>query len=314
MLGARVVQRLVAQGTPVVALTRSALSSEHPFHKLPVRLYTLDLATAREDDIEKLFAEVRPSALIHSAALTGVDLCDEQRELVWAVNTDATGRLARACARHHAYCLFVSTDYVFDGTQAAGSLYREDDPVHPLNLYGYSKWQGELAVQAACEGVTGWSICRTSVVYGAAPWSRLDFVQWLAHRLGEGKQVQIVNDQVSSPTEAIDLAQTLTTLTLGGHTGIYHTAGSSALDRYSFARLIARTLALDEGLIVPISTQKLNQAVPRPLNAGLNVERVSAVLGRRPASAAEGIARHWSPVGYADTREATAVLAGRAAR
>ena len=289
VVGTRVVQRLIEQEVPVVALTRRMPPPGHPVHHPLVRPCLLDLATASEDDLDTLFARNRPVALLHCAALVNADQCEEQRELAWAVNTAATARLARMCTRYQVHCLFVSTDYVFDGTQAPGCLYRESDTVHPLNFYGYSKWQGELAVQEACEGLTAWSICRTSVVYGSSAWSRLDFVHWLAHRLEEGKQVQIVNDQVSSPTDATDLARMLVTLALEGHSGIYHTAGDSALARYSFARLVAQYLGLDERLIVPVTSQKLQQAALRPLNAGLNVDRISAVLGTRPWSAAEGI-------------------------
>lgn len=294
IVGTQVVQCLTKQGYCVHALVRQLPPQGHPLYHPLVCLHLLDLACASEQDMQMLFAETRPTALIHCAAVANADLCEQQQALAYAVNTIATKLLAKMCARYAVHCLMVSTDYVYNGDQPTGSLYHEDDPVQPLNFYGYSKLQGELAVQEACADRTSWSICRTAVIYGTTAWSRPDFTHWLVTKLRQREPVYIINDQVSSPTCAMDLASMLVKLALLRGKGIYHTAGSSVINRYSFARLLAYSLGLDEGLVFPVTTKDLQQVARRPLNAGLNIDKISTLLGRRPLSAAEGIAQCWT--------------------
>lgn len=293
IVGTQVVQNLVNRGYSVHALVRQLPPPGHPLYHESVRIHLMDLACMSEKDLHTLFTEIHPVALLHCGALVNADVCEKQQELAYAVNTTATRLLATICACYQVYCLMVSTDYVYNGKQAENCLYYEDDSVQPLNFYGYSKLQGELAIQEACIGRTRWSICRTAVVYGTTTWSRPDFSQWLLAALRQGKSVSVVYDQFSSPTSSWDLANMLIQLMSLQAEGIYHTAGSSVIDRYNFSCQLARRLGLDVKLISPIATSKLQQQARRPLNAGLNVDKVSALLGARPLTIVQGIEHHY---------------------
>lgn len=288
IVGTRVVQHMLRAGYQVHALVRSQPPVGHPLFAENVTLTTLDLATATEQSIVNWLDVTRPRALIHGAAWVDVRGCERQPELATTLNTDVTKMFARACARYHTQFVMISTDYVFDGTYPPGTLYLEDDRPQPANQYGRSKLLGELATQEACADKTLWTICRTAVVYGSAPGSRSDFVQWLRMQLGHNQPVSIAQDLVSSPTHAVDLAKMLATIVEHRLAGVYHTAGSTSMDRYHFALKIAQRYNLDQTLIHPTLASELGS--PLPLNVGLCVDKISRDAGLRPLSVEEGLA------------------------
>lgn len=217
--------------------------------------------------ISSLFAELKPEAVVHTAAFTAVDACETQRDLSWRVNVDGSANVALGAAEAGARLVHVSTEYVFDG---ANGPYTEDDLPNPISHYGRTKLESEKAVKERCRD---WVIGRTTVLFGDAPNVRPSFVRWLVDSLREGKEVRIVDDQISSPTLAENLAEMLLALLDSGKTGTYNTVGDSILDRYSFSTMIARVYGLDAGPVRRVKTSDLNQPAPRPLKAGLIMEK-----------------------------------------
>lgn len=217
--------------------------------------------------ISSLFAELKPEAVVHTAAFTAVDACETQRDLSWRVNVDGSANVALGAAEVGARLVHVSTEYVFDG---ANGPYTEDDLPNPISHYGRTKLESEKAVKERCRD---WVIGRTTVLFGDAPNVRPSFVRWLVDSLREGKEVRIVDDQISSPTLAENLAEMLLALLDSGKTGTYNTVGDSILDRYSFSTMIARVYGLDAGPVRRVKTSDLNQPAPRPLKAGLIMEK-----------------------------------------
>ncbi len=235
--------------------------------------------------VERVVDDAHPDAVIHTAALTDVDGCERQRDLAQAINRDGAASVARACAARGIRLVHLSTEYVFDGT--AGP-YREDDPPNPLGWYAKTKYAGE---QAVIEAGGSWAIARTTVIYGYAPHVRANFVLWLLGRLRAGERASIVDDQIGSPTLADNLAEMTLALAASDRVGIFNTVGADVMSRYAFARLVAETFDLDPGLLDPISTASLKQLAPRPLRAGLLMDRFRATFPTVPVlSAAEGLA------------------------
>lgn len=296
LVGTKIVQKLLSLNDTVHAVVHRQPLIGHPATRMPTKditsgvvLHTVDLATVKPD---WTWAEaIKPAAVIHCAAMTNVDECERDPSSAYAINERATRSLAEVCARYRAHLVLVSTDYVFDGSDEYPGPYNEKDPAHPLNHYGRSKWQGEVAVQDICEGRTAWSICRTAVVYGSTPWTRANFLTWLLAKLRNRESVKIVSDQVSSPTLADDLADMLIEIVRQQASGIFHTTGSTIIDRYQFALAIANQFGLDSSLIRPITTRELQQAAPRPLKAGLCIDKITQQLGVRPLALAEGLLR-----------------------
>jgi dTDP-4-dehydrorhamnose reductase len=243
----------------------------------------LDVASA--NDVERVLDEARPDAVIHAGAFTNVDAAERDRDLAQAINADGTGNLARACAERGVRLVYLSTEYVFDGT--AGP-YHETDPVCPQGWYAQTKLTGEQAVMAAGGS---WAIGRTTVVYGYAPHVRANFVLWLVGQLKAGQRVRIVEDQIGSPTLAENLAEMVIALAQSDVTGIFNTAGADVVSRRDFSRQIAATFGLDASLIDPVTTAELGQAAPRPLRAGLVMEKLRATFPEVPVlGIADGLA------------------------
>jgi dTDP-4-dehydrorhamnose reductase len=245
--------------------------------------WTLNVADA--GNVEQVLDEAHPEAVIHAGAFTNVDAAERDRDAAQATNATGTGNLARACAARGIRLVYLSTEYVFDGT--AGP-YRETDPVNPRGWYAQTKEAGERAVMAAGGN---WAIGRTTVVYGYAAHVRANFVLWLLGQLKSGQRVRIVDDQIGSPTLADNLAEMVIALASSDAGGIFNTAGADVLSRLDFSKQIADTFGLDASLIDPTTTAALRQAAPRPLKAGLVMDKFRSAFPAVPVlSVSDGLA------------------------
>lgn len=263
LLGTKMIELLLVMGREPISASLepeplNRFLGEFPYYQLDIT----DPAAVR-----KLFDEVRPDAVVHTAAFTAVDACEIERELSWSINVDGTANVAGAAARSGARLVHISTEYVFDGV--AGP-YTEADVPNPISHYGRTKLESESAVR---ERSSDWVIGRTTILFGYAPNVRPSFVAWLADELGRGGPVSVVDDQIGSPTLADNLGEMLLALLDSGRTGVYNTVGGTILDRYSFAVEAARLFGLDQSLIQRIKTSDLNQPAPRPLKAGLVMDK-----------------------------------------
>lgn len=234
-------------------------------------LHQLDVRDAER--VQNLLSEIRPTVVYVPAALGNADWCETHPQESYAINVTGLANVARAAQQIDAKLVYFSSDYVFDGT--AGP-YRENDLACPICEYGRQKVLAEhyLALQHPNS-----LIIRTTVVYG---WERQDknFVQRLREVLGRGEHLRVPHDQIGSPTYAPDLAEATIELVRKGATGVFHVVGPELANRYEFATEAARVFGLDENLIDAVTTKELAQTAPRPLRAGMRVEKAVAKLGR----------------------------------
>ena len=263
LLGTKAIGLLLAAGREPISASLEPEPSNRALGDFPY--FRLDIAD--KPAVHDLVAQLRPEAVIHTAAFTAVDACETQREACWRANVDGTAHVASACQEFGARLVHVSTEYVFDGTSGP---YTEDDDPRPISQYGLTKLASERAVQENC---SNWVIGRTTVLFGHAPGVRPSFVAWLIDNLGRGEPVKVVDDQVGSPTLADNLAEMLVALVDSGAGGVFNTAGDSIIDRHSFAVMAAKKFGLNPELIGRIKTAQLGQPAPRPLRAGLVMEK-----------------------------------------
>ncbi|HKZ05530.1 MAG TPA: dTDP-4-dehydrorhamnose reductase [Methylomirabilota bacterium] len=242
--------------------------------------WPLDLRNG--DAVEHAVTFVKPDWIFCPAGLSHVDYCEAHPDEAMAVNRDAPLHLARMGQRFGALFVYYSTDYVFDG---AGGPYGESDAPRPLNAYGRSKLEGERALLGVVPRVL---VLRTSVVYGPETQEK-NFVYQLVRACREGKPFRPAKDQRNSPTYNPDLAAASVELAEQGASGVYHAAGADTMDRWAFAQLIVKTFALDGSRLSPVSTAELRQPAPRPLDAGLRIDKAQAAVGTRLRGAAEGL-------------------------
>jgi dTDP-4-dehydrorhamnose reductase len=184
-----------------------------------------DVDITDQNAVMKIIGLHRPSTVINAAAYTDVDGCEDNRDQAFAVNGRAPGIIAAACSETGATLVHFSTDYVFDGTNQE---YREDDRPDPINVYGQSKLEGEIAIQ---ENTIDYRIIRTSWLYGSHGRNFVDTILTLSKQM---PSVCVVNDQRGKPTYTVDLAQKTPEL-LSCSPGIYHITNDGVCSWYEFA-------------------------------------------------------------------------------
>jgi dTDP-4-dehydrorhamnose reductase len=248
-----------------------------PRHAPPAGGYVaLDVTDA--DAVERLFLDFAPSAVVHLAAESKVEACEADKEACWATNVEATAGLARACKRHGARLLFLSTDFLFDGDDGP---YDEDARPAPLNAYGRTKLAAENAIRSS--GLRHWVVARTSLAFGAGErLKRPNLATLLARELGAGRVFEAAADQLRTPTYAPDLADGLLRLLRFQKEGVWNLAGRERLSVYDLARRMAAAFGFDPALVAPTTTAALHPGAPRPLNGGLLILRAESELGFRP--------------------------------
>lgn len=221
------------------------------------------------ESTERVLKTLHPSVVVNCAAYTDVDGCETDVDTAMQVNGEGVGYLAMVSREIGAKLVQVSTDYVFDGGK--GSPYLEDDPPHPLSIYGESKLAGEMNAAFNPDHL----IVRTQWLYGR---HGKNFVETML-RLGAEKDVlPVVDDQVGSPTWTVDLARAIMALIDKGCRGIYHAANREFCSWNGFARAIFEEAGL-EVTVTPMTTDELNRPARRPLYSTLDCCKLTRDTG-----------------------------------
>ena len=213
----------------------------------------------------------RPDLVIHAAAYTDVDGCELDPKKAYLVNVEGTRYVIEACRALEVPLVYFSTDYVFDGTKR--EPYTEADPPHPINMYGQSKLKGEEEVRFL---LNRFYIVRTAWLYGKIG---RNFVKAILEKAQRGEALQVVNDQIGSPTYSRDLAQAIARLVQGSPFGTYHLTNSGSCSWYEFAHQILTMASLSEVSLKPITSQELNRPAPRPAYSVLSNAKWQRVMG-----------------------------------
>jgi dTDP-4-dehydrorhamnose reductase len=207
--------------------------------------------------------EVQPAAIVHAAAWTAVDDCESDPDRALAVNALGTRHLTEAAGRVGAHLTYLSTDYVFDGTQDAP--YTEWDDPNPQSMYGRSKLAGEHEVAALPDA----TIVRLSWVCGR---HGNNMVKTILRLAGEHPTLSFVDDQRGHPTFADDAATMIHRLVVERRPGCFHVTNQGAVSWFEFARAVLESAGDDPGRVEPIATSDLSppRPAPRPANSVLD--------------------------------------------
>jgi dTDP-4-dehydrorhamnose reductase len=274
LVGSNLMRLLEEQGAETVGTYHSRRNGK--------ALRRLDLA----DDaaVASLIEELRPTVVFLAGGFASVDRAEENPAAAHAVNEGGTRSVARAAETAGARLVFYSTDYIFDG---ASGPYSEDQPSSPISVYGQTKVGAETAIS---ETLNDHLIIRTTAVFGWSPTSP-NFAMHVWNRLSEGEELRVPSDQVTTPTLADYLAAVSLQLVEADVQGTVNVVGADRLSRAEFARVLARTFALDPDLVAPVPTAELGQAAPRPLRGGLSTSRMREVLDTEPMALDESLKR-----------------------
>jgi dTDP-4-dehydrorhamnose reductase len=237
-----------------------------------------------EHELQKIFHDFRPEAVIHTAAMTNVDQCETLKQDCWKTNVESVVYLTKLCERYNSHLVHVSTDFVFDGLSGP---YAETDQPNPVSYYGKSKLEAERIVSQAN---TLWTIIRTIIIYGVIEdEKRSNLVLWVKRSLEQGKSIQVINDQFRAPTLAEDLASACIESVLKGFGGLFHVSGPETKCILDLAYEVCDCFGLDKSLIVPVSSAVLNQPAKRPPKTGFIIEKARKDLKFNPVSFVAGL-------------------------
>jgi dTDP-4-dehydrorhamnose reductase len=226
-----------------------------------------DLDITNPSQLESFFFKNEFDYCINCAAYTAVDLAEEQNSLAYAVNAEGPKNLAEVCKKYHTTLIHISTDFVFDGQKR--TPYLETDAPNPLGVYGASKLQGERNIQEAIEA---YFIVRTSWLYSEYG---NNFMKTMLKLSETREEINVVSDQIGSPTYAGDLAEVLIKIVLSSSKayGLYHFSNSGAVSWYDFAVEIfthfGKTIE-----VKPIKTKDYPTAAKRPEYSVLETTKI----------------------------------------
>ena len=219
----------------------------------------------KEMQVKEVIEEVMPDAVIHCAAYTAVDNAEDHVDLCRNVNVEGTKNIARECARKDIPMMYFSTDYIFDGQ--GESFHKEDEKPAPLNVYGQTKYEGELSVY---KYLKKYFVLRISWVFGI---NGKNFVKTMLKIGAERGEVTVVADQIGSPTYTYDLAQLILDMIQTDKYGTYHVTNEGICSWYEFACEIFKQANLNVK-VKPLTTEEYPAKAKRPMNSRMSKEKL----------------------------------------
>ena len=217
---------------------------------------------------DKVITEANVDAVIHCAAYTAVDAAEDNVEICMKVNAEGTRNIAEVCKKLDIKMMYISTDYVFDGQ--GERPWEPDDERHPLNVYGQSKYEGELAVEELLEK---FFTVRIAWVFGV---NGKNFIKTMLRIGKERGAASVVCDQIGSPTYTYDLARLLVDMIQTDKYGRYHATNEGLCSWYEFACEIFRAAGMDEVKVTPVTSAEYPASkAKRPMNSRISKEKLS---------------------------------------
>lgn len=231
--------------------------------------------------LEQIIKQYHPNFIINTAAYTNVDQAETAHDQAFKINEIGAQQLAITCEKHHIPLIHLSTDYIFDGEN--NTPYQEDDVPTPINLYGKSKWLGEIAIRKYCDAHL---ILRVSGVFSAY---QNNFLKTILRLANEKTELRIVSDQITCPTSADDIARVIYTLLQDKMLwGTYHYCNLTPISWYEFAVAIVKTAQKYQSLqvkdILPIATKDYPRPAKRPAYSVLNCDKIFCDYGIKQSS------------------------------
>ena len=228
-----------------------------------VDIEEMDITDA--DSVNKVITESDVDAVIHCAAYTAVDAAEENQEICRKVNVEGTQNIATVCKNLGIKMMYISTDYVFNGEGTRA--WEPDDEREPLNVYGQTKYEGELAVQNTLDE---YFIVRIAWVFGI---NGKNFIKTMLNLAKTHDHLTVVNDQYGSPTFTYDLARLLVDMIITDKYGIYHATNEGICTWYEFACEIFKQAGVDVD-VQPVTSDAFPVKAKRPSNSRMSKDKL----------------------------------------
>ena len=227
---------------------------------------------------------IQPDVIVHCAAATNVEWCEQNPNAAKAINETATEFLATKAKELDAKFVFTSTDSVFDGHS---SNYAETDSPGPLNAYASGKVRSEKSVAGANSN----ALTLRSYFYGYSPSGTRSLLEWVLVRAQSGDEVPGFTDSYFSPISVDDFADALDAAITNKITGLLHLGSSDRISKYEFAKIVMEAYDCDMSLLKPITVDDAGLKADRPRDTSLNIALLESIWGKSAPTVADGISR-----------------------
>ncbi len=215
--------------------------------------------------VEEVIMREMPEAVVHCAAYTAVDAAEDNVDICRKVNAEGTENIAKVCGKSDIKLIYISTDYVFDGEGT--HMWQPDDERNPLNVYGQTKYEGELAVE---KYTNKYFIVRIAWVFGV---NGKNFIKTMLELGIRRNELNVVNDQIGSPTYTYDLARLLVDMVESDKYGKYHATNEGLCTWYEFAQEIFRQVGMNVK-VNPVSSDEFPSKAKRPHNSRMSKDKL----------------------------------------
>ncbi|MFZ1530158.1 MAG: SDR family oxidoreductase [Ferruginibacter sp.] len=278
-VGRRLVGDLLQDNYIVIATARD--NNARPFAGEKFSFFIMDFTN--EQQVKDVFDQVNPSVVIHCGAMSKPDECELNKDAALRTNLYGTELLLKYAGAVKSHFIYLSTDFVFDGSKA---MHKEEDEPAPVNFYGHTKLLGENAVRR----YTGnWTIVRTVLVYGNPMGGRDNILTLTKKKLEKAELFKVVNDQQRTPTYIEDLSSGIIAIVRKRATGIFHLCGKDMMTPFDMAFSAAKYLQLDASLLQKVTAESFKEIAKRPLLSGFSISKAEKELDFMPHSFEEGL-------------------------
>lgn len=225
-----------------------------------------EMDITEKESVDKVITDANVDTVIHCAAYTAVDAAEDNIELCRKVNAEGTENVAKVCKKLDLKMIYISTDYVFNGQGTRP--WEPDDEREPLNVYGQTKYEGELAVE---QNLTKYFIVRIAWVFGV---NGKNFIKTMLNLGKTRDKLTVVKDQIGSPTYTYDLARLLVDMAESEKYGRYHATNEGLCSWYEFACEIFRQAGISIK-VAPVTSEEYPAKAKRPFNSRMSKDKLT---------------------------------------
>jgi len=244
---------------------------------------TIFLDITKQEETIKTITAINPDIVIHLSALTNVDLCETNKKLAYKINVEGTVNVIKSCEKNQSKLIYISSSFVFDGTKQ--EFYEEDKP-NPINYYGKTKYTAEEKIR---ESDLDFLILRTDQPYcWIKPGQKINSVIRMLNALRKNEEITEITDWYNNPTYVPEFVDVTYQLINTKNSGIFHLVGSDYVNRFEWAKIVAKQFAINTDLVKPISAKSLKLPAKRG-NVNLNNRKIFNKIGHHMMGVDEGI-------------------------
>jgi dTDP-4-dehydrorhamnose reductase len=259
----------------------TALYLQHELFLEKCQFQKIDIRN--RDDVFEIVRKIQPDVVVHTAAITSVQLCEQDRELAYSVNVEGTKNVLEASAEVGAKFIYISTDLVYSGD---GSFFTEDTPPEPKSYYAQTKLEAEEIVKT----YDNYIILRLALMYGWGNVFTNSFSDWLHTELRAKRKVKVFVDQFRTPIYAVDAVMAIDELiSKDVKNEIFNLGGSERISRYDFALKFADVFGYPRDLIVPVPMDSVKTYLAKAKDCSLNISKIQSILSFKLKNVEEGL-------------------------